>query len=160
MLTSGGVLSDARPRRRPARSLRPGLELNICPKNTVLLIDDDPEFRRPLELAIRHAGFELRVADNGREALRLLQENPVDVLVTDIIMPEMEGIELILKLRRLHPELPVIAMSAGGRGDAEGYLDLAHDCGARFLLNKPFRIEALLDSIQKCLPTKASNPGH
>ena len=125
----------------------------------MLLIDDDPDFRRPLELAIRRAGFDLRVADNGREALRILQENPVDVLVTDIIMPEMEGIELILKLRRLHSELPVIAMSAGGRGDAESYLDLARDCGARFLLNKPFRIEALLGALQECLPTKAFDPG-
>jgi DNA-binding NtrC family response regulator len=133
--------------------------LNSRPKTTVLLIDDDLDFRRPLELAIRHAGYELRVADNGREALRILQENPVDVLVTDIIMPEMEGIELILKLRRLHPALPVIAMSAGGRADAESYLDLAHDCGARFLLNKPFRIEALLGALQECLPTKAFDPG-
>ena len=125
----------------------------------ILIIDDDDILREILALTLQRVGYDVIQAGDGRLAADIIAAAPVDLVLTDIIMPGQEGIETIQQLKHLHPELPVIAMSAGGRGDAESYLDLARDCGARFLLNKPFRIEALLGALQECLPTKAVDPG-
>jgi CheY-like chemotaxis protein len=85
---------------------------------SILLIDDDDTMRLTLCRSLERAGYETHATGNGRAALKCLREAPVDLILTDILMPEMEGIELILSLRRSHPALPIIAMSGGGSGHA------------------------------------------
>lgn len=111
----------------------------------VLLIDDDAAMRSMLVRAVTRAGYVVHEAADGREGLKILANHPVALVVTDIIMPDMEGVELILRMRKTHPNLPVIAMSGGGRMSPNGYLDVARACGATRTLAKPFDIEQLLE---------------
>lgn len=118
---------------------------------TVLLIDDDPDLRSMLRRTLTRGGYVVREAENGRDGLKVLADSPVDVVVTDIIMPDMEGIELILQLRRTRPDLRVIAMSAGGRIGPDSYLDLAKRSGAVRTLAKPFNLVDFLNVVKETL---------
>jgi DNA-binding NtrC family response regulator len=122
---------------------------------TVLLIDDDPDFRSMLRRTLVRDGYAVQEAENGREGLKVLELSSVDVVVTDIIMPDMEGIELILQLRRTRPELPILAMSAGGRIGPDSYLYLAERSGATRTIAKPFSIGPFLELVREVLPPPA-----
>ncbi len=125
----------------------------------VLLIDDDGDLRQLLRRFLVRSGFEVLEAGHGREALNLLRGGAVDLIVTDIIMPDMEGIELILELRRSHPGLPIIAMSAGGRIGPGSYLELARRSGARATITKPFDLREfsrLVDEVLARPPAAAA----
>lgn len=113
----------------------------------ILIIDDDDLFRSMLRDTLQVLGHSVTEAANGREGLERLQERPPDLVMTDIIMPDMEGIETIIGLRRSHPRLPVIAMSGGGRGSANDYLQVAQQLGATRVLAKPFSTEELQAAI-------------
>lgn len=121
------------------------------PKTRILLVEDDDALRLTLRRSLERAGYETVEAAHGREALARLAEGPVDLVITDIVMPEMEGVELILQLRRSHPRLPVIAMSGGGRTGGDEYLKLARAGGAAKLLAKPFKPEQLLLAVREVL---------
>ena len=125
------------------------------PPPTVLLIDDDPDFRSMLRRTLVRDGYAVQEAENGREGLKVLELSSVDVVVTDIIMPDMEGIELILQLRRTRPELPILAMSAGGRIGPDSYLYLAERSGATRTIAKPFSIGPFLELVREVLPPPA-----
>ena len=88
-------------------------------------------------------GFEVIEARNGREALEIFQRDPVDLVMTDIIMPEMEGLESIGALKHKHPGVKIVAMSGGGRGSATEYLKVAMMMGADRTVSKPFSNENL-----------------
>jgi CheY-like chemotaxis protein len=103
---------------------------------------------RMLELG----GHKVVAVASGREALEKMAEFAPDVAITDIIMPDTEGIELILELRRKHPKLPIVAISGGGRGHAIEYLDLAQKLGASRTLAKPFKSAALLNLVAELAP--------
>lgn len=113
----------------------------------ILLVDDDELLRRMLRLTLIKMGHVVIEAVNGNEALRLCQTEPPDIVLTDLIMPEKEGIETIRELRRLHPDVKIIAMSGGGRGSAKDYLVIAKRLGAAHTLNKPFTNEELAGAI-------------
>lgn len=116
---------------------------------TVLLIDDDEAFRSMLRRALQRRGHDVFEAAEGRSALHALSNTTVDLVITDIIMPEMEGIETIRALRRAHPELKIIAMSGGGRVRPESYLETAKAFGAIHVFSKPFDNETLLAAIDE-----------
>lgn len=120
---------------------------------TLLLIDDDPEMRSMIRRTLERSSFTVLEAEDGRAGLDLLGTKPVDLVLTDIIMPEMEGIELILRLRRDYPHLRVIAMSGGGRFAPNDYLQVAKVSGAARILAKPFTIEQLLTTVREVLAT-------
>jgi len=80
----------------------------------ILLIDDDAPVRRTLRKMLERQGYEVEEAPDGKAGLTLYQENPADLIITDLIMPEMEGIETIMELRRRFPDVKIIAMSGGG----------------------------------------------
>jgi DNA-binding response OmpR family regulator len=126
----------------------------------ILVIDDDEPLRSVLCRALERAGYDALEAADGRAALEVLrlQDGRVDVIVTDIVMPDMEGIELIMSLRKTHPSLPVIAMSGGGRSSPHGYLQIARGAGAVSVLAKPFEIQTLLTTV-KALLDGSTPPG-
>ena len=113
----------------------------------ILLVDDDELLRRMLRLTLIKMGHVVIEAVNGNEALRLCQTEPPDIVLTDLIMPEKEGIETIREMRQLHPDVKIIAMSGGGRGNAKDYLVVAKRLGAAHTLNKPFTNEELAGAI-------------
>lgn len=86
---------------------------------------------------------------NGDEAQSQFTEFMPDIVVTDIVMPGVDGIELLLNLRKINPEIRVIAMSGGNTGHASTYLKMAENLGANLILNKPFKLSELLLQIQK-----------
>jgi len=113
----------------------------------ILIIDDDVQILKMLRKTLEHEGHEVVDAADGNKGLRLYRENPTDLVITDIIMPNKEGIETIGALRREFPEAKIIAMSGGGQIEAEEYLHMAKLLGAQRTLTKPFQNEELLEAI-------------
>lgn len=119
------------------------------------IIEDDPQVREVLSVALQKAGYVIREASNGREAIDLIINDPPDLIITDIIMPDMDGLELLMGLRGTKSDLPVIAIS-GVSVHSETYLRAAAHLGARKVLMKPFSEEDLLSAVAEALPKKGS----
>ena len=117
----------------------------------VLLVDDDELLRSMLRTLLERFGHDVVTATNGHDAIVRHREQSVDLVITDIIMPDMEGIELIRALRHDDPAMKIIAMSGGGRAGANDYLDLAKQLGAEQILSKPFSQQELRDAITAVL---------
>ncbi len=88
---------------------------------------------------------------NGAIGIEIYERDAPDLIITDIIMPEKEGVETIIALSRADPALPIIAISGGGRLDATDFLTMAKKLGARHTLTKPFRRDQLLEAVSECL---------
>lgn len=114
----------------------------------VLVVDDNPDMRSFVKLVLEGAGFEAQVAADGQRALDLQRERPADVLITDIFMPESDGIELIARFKSGFPQVKIIAMSGGGHVSKKDYLPVAKAIGADGVLQKPFAAETLLRMLQ------------
>jgi CheY-like chemotaxis protein len=114
----------------------------------ILIVDDDRQVRTMLRATLEREGYEVREAGDGREAIAMYSESPDDVVLADLIMPEMEGIETIIALRRDHPEAKIIAMSGGGHVGPQSYLSSAKQCGAHFAFTKPIDRDELLGAIR------------
>ena len=112
----------------------------------VLIIDDDDHFRRTLRLMIEKIGFEVVEAADGEAGLDLIAQEPIDLVMTDIIMPRMEGLEAIIEIRHKFPTTKIIAMSGGGCYGTEIDFDMANKLGA-VTLQKPFNFEELLNKV-------------
>ena len=117
----------------------------------ILIIDDEDELRSMLRQMLEQAGHEVTEAVNGAEGIKLYEQDRPDLVITDIIMPEKEGVETIIALRRADPDLPIIAISGGGRLQATDFLTMARKLGARRTLSKPFRRDQLLEAVDECL---------
>jgi CheY-like chemotaxis protein len=117
----------------------------------ILIIDDEDELRSMLRRMLEQAGHEVTEAVNGAEGIKLYERNRPDLIITDIIMPEKEGVETIIALRQADPNLPIIAISGGGRLEATDFLTMAKKLGARHTLSKPFRRDQLLEAVGECL---------
>lgn len=107
------------------------------------MVDDDAQMRKLIRLLLQQAGHRVAEAGDGVEALRYLQRNRVEVVVTDVVMPDMDGLELITKVRKDHPELKILAVSGAGKEGPDLYLNLAERFGADAVLLKPFAAERL-----------------
>jgi DNA-binding response OmpR family regulator len=116
----------------------------------VLLIDDDAPLREMLALSLRHLRHEVTEAGTGREGLRRFRERGADIVVTDLVMPEEDGLGVLLELRKIAPNLPVIVMS-GGLKNSPLYRDLAAKLGATRVLAKPFGVGVLDAAIAEVL---------
>ena len=116
--------------------------------SAVLLVDDDDGFRHAMGRILRGAGHTVQELASGQEVPRVLHDTKIDVLVTDLIMPDVEGLETIRTVRRHHPGLPIIAISGGGRLTPESYLTMARGVGANRVLAKPFEPSALVTMIE------------
>ena len=122
----------------------------------ILLVDDNNELRSTIERSLKHLGHEVVSARDGKAALALIPTVTYDLVLTDIVMPDMEGLELIRAIRKIDPSAKIIAMSGGGRGTANDYLGLASNFGAAATLEKPFSLDALAKAIDEVLGEKPS----
>jgi DNA-binding NtrC family response regulator len=113
---------------------------------TILVIDDQEPIRGLLRRALEEANYEVLEASNGRLGLELYRERSAELVITDIFMPEMNGLEMILELNRNFPEVKVIVMSGGL--ESEGALNVAKQLGARQTFQKPLDIETLLNAVR------------
>ena len=103
------------------------------------------------------AGYSVFEADNGNTGIALFRSNPVDLVIVDLFMPEKEGIETIIELRKDYPELKIIAISGGIPGcGPEQFLTIARNLGADAALNKPFTMEELLSVVRGLLATNST----
>ena len=119
----------------------------------VLIADDDADTRQTMRLLLERAGYSVRLASDGAMALEMQREAPADVLITDLFMPELDGLEAIERFRDEFPGVKIVAMSGGGlRVRGETYLSTAAIAGAEVLLRKPFEIEALLGVLKELRP--------
>jgi DNA-binding response OmpR family regulator len=110
----------------------------------VLVIDDDHLVRYTLSRILQHSGYDVITASDGRRGMLLLREEYPDVVITDIIMPEQEGIDTIIQVRRERPNIKIIAISGGGRIRNIDFLKMAHFLGADNVMRKPFEANELL----------------
>ena len=117
----------------------------------ILIVDDEPQILSLLKAIFTREGFTVIEASNGNAAMELLRTNTIHLIITDIIMPEKEGLEIINELRKDKSDIPIIAMSGGGKNSASRYLETAKLLGAVEVVEKPIEKNILLDLVNKCL---------
>jgi DNA-binding NtrC family response regulator len=117
----------------------------------ILIIDDESQIRSMLRLMLERAGYEIAEAPDGIEGIRQYRENPADLIITDLIMPNKDGIGMIIDLKKEFPKVKIIAMSGGGVNRPEGYLDGAKKLGATRTLTKPIDREEMLKAVKESL---------
>jgi DNA-binding response OmpR family regulator len=104
-----------------------------------------------LQKVLEHAGYEVETASNGKTGLKLYRENPSDLIITDLVMPEKEGLETIMELRRTTPSVKILAISGGGRLKPHVNLVMAEKLGAAKSVAKPFSHQEILDAVAEIL---------
>ena len=117
----------------------------------ILVIDDEQYILLMLKKMLERAGFDVDIAINGEEGLRYYHKYPADLIITDIVMPEKEGLETIRELKSHNPDIKIIAISGGGRVDSKEYLESARLFGAKQVFSKPFKQAELLKAVQEML---------
>jgi CheY-like chemotaxis protein len=118
----------------------------------ILVIDDDMQLRQMLKQMLERQGYDVVEAQDGKEGLNLYRQAPTDLVITDIIMPEKEGVETIIELKRDFPDVKIIAISGGSRGiDSTNCLYYVKQFGADYIFAKPFDRKILLEAVQELL---------
>lgn len=115
----------------------------------ILIIDDDVQFRSMLGQRLERAGYEVVEAPDGRMGMKAFRKEPVHLVITDIFMPEKEGLETIMALRRECPDVKIIAVSGGGRIGPQDYLVTARALGVQHAFSKPFDWREMLDAVRE-----------
>lgn len=123
---------------------------------TILVIDDKDLVRYTLRRQLEEAGHSVFEAANGALGLREQERVKAEIIITDIVMPEKEGIETILEIRRAWPSVKVIAISGGGRVQNLDLLKLAGEVGACCTLSKPVELDVLLSAVDGCLQEEST----
>jgi YesN/AraC family two-component response regulator len=117
----------------------------------ILLIDDNYMLREALTRVLAEAGYEVNTAANGRLALQLFQSLVFDLVITDIVMPEMDGLEFIQEMKQYYPQVKIIAISGGGRCSPQDYLEIAGALGVSATIAKPFANREFLAMVEGVL---------
>ncbi|MBF0176032.1 MAG: response regulator [Magnetococcales bacterium] len=118
----------------------------------ILVMDDDPVIRQLLLAILQEAGHEVRTASDGRAGMALYKTERPDVVITDLLMPELDGVGVIRELQSLEPNVRIVALSGGGRVlTAETSLDVARRLGACIMVAKPFTAQDVLDAVVAAL---------
>jgi len=117
----------------------------------ILVVEDDDQLRTMLKLLLTSAGHDVTEASDGAGVCDMHQRNPFDVIITDLVMPGIEGLGVITELRRRDPAVRIIAISGAGQGRAEEYLKIAKKLGAQLVLSKPFSNEEFLKAVSSVL---------
>ena len=117
----------------------------------ILIIDDEAMIRDLLVNILEREGYDTATASGGKDGIKIYRENPTDLIITDLLMPEKDGLETIMDLRREFHDVKIIAMSGGGKVDPETYLQIARTMGAIETIAKPFDRKELLKTVQELL---------
>ncbi|MFT4690215.1 MAG: response regulator [Verrucomicrobiia bacterium] len=118
----------------------------------VLVIDDEPQIRSLLKRFLTQAGYEVDEAADGLEGVQAMNDNPADLIITDILMPKQEGLETIRLIREKHADAKIIAMSGGSQLTAMDFLPIAEKFGAARVFHKPLDFTALVDAVKELIP--------
>jgi CheY-like chemotaxis protein len=134
---------------------------------SALIIDDDREVSASLQRVLEIAGYKARVADSGEQGIVEFRREPVDVIITDIIMPKLNGVQVINQIRKEFPHVPIVAISGGGMLGSAGfkpnaittsaYLAASNKAGANAVLPKPFETRELLATLDKVIAAAADS---
>ena len=124
----------------------------------ILVVDDEAEIAASLQERLSMEGYRVLTAADGRKGLRVYHEQQVDLVITDVLMPELDGLEVVRTLRRLDTAIPIIAMSGGGDRDLD-FLIEATEFGATRTLSKPFRLEDLVGMVHDLLDSMPHQVG-
>lgn len=119
----------------------------------ILIIDDDRAVQLSIQLALEREGHQVVCASDGEEGLSAFASKTPDLVITDLIMPNKEGIETIIQLRVRDPKTPILAISGGGRLSNADFLKMAAKVGANAILAKPFERQDLIAAVRGLLPT-------
>lgn len=117
----------------------------------ILLVEDEPELKEMLKVALARRNFTVMEADNGREAITRFRPEVTDLVITDLIMPDEDGLKVIIKLREIKPSLRIIAICGGGKAGPGNYLSLAKALGADAVFSKPFPVSDLLNKVEELI---------
>lgn len=119
----------------------------------ILVIEDEELARYSMRDILESGGYEVVEASDGREGILVQEDRAADLVITDIIMPHKDGVETVIEMRRAFPDLPIIAVSGGGRTRNLSFLSMAKEFGANESLVKPFAAADLLAAVERCLKT-------
>lgn len=125
--------------------------MTVSATKHILVVDDDEMMRAFIKELLLINNFKVTEADNGKTGLKEFSDNTPDLVITDIIMPEMEGISFIRELRLYNKAIPIIAMTGNIHGRMEEFLDISSQLGADEILRKPIKSQLILDTINKLL---------
>ncbi len=117
----------------------------------ILLVDDEEPIRRMVRAVLNNTEYAFEEASDGVKALALLESHSFDLIITDVVMPDCDGIELVISVRKKLPDIKVIVMSGGGRIRADHYLVLAEKLGAARVFEKPFDTTELRETVSEFL---------
>ncbi|MBN2525524.1 MAG: response regulator [Deltaproteobacteria bacterium] len=115
----------------------------------ILVIDDDVQVCTMLERFFARKGYEVDVAYDGFQGITKFHPEKTNLVITDLVMPEKEGIETVMELRSRHPDVKIIAISGGGRVGPESYLEIARELGAQRTFEKPVDFDELLGAVEE-----------
>ncbi len=124
--------------------------------SAILLVEDDKELREMLKIALLRKDYTVLEADNGKEAIIHFKPGVTDLVVTDLVMPEEDGLKVIMKIKELKPGIKIIAISGGGKAGPASYLNLARALGADAVSSKPFSINEMIRKIEELLKRENS----
>lgn len=128
------------------------------PPLSILLADDEESMRVLVDQLLRAAGHSVTVVNNAREAAEHLRRTTYDLVITDVLMPDGDGVDLIADVKKLQPKARILAMSGGGRYfEGSDYLKLATGLGAHMAIAKPFNWEQLQAAMAKAMPPVSGN---
>jgi len=138
--------------------------------NKILVIDDEKDIRMVLKQVLELAGYDVELAENGKDGLAKLEGKGADLVITDVIMPGIDGVATVRQIKEAHPDLPVIVISGGGNVAPAAYdpgaistsafLESAKKAGADRTLTKPFDRHEILGAIKELLSGSAASPGN
>jgi CheY-like chemotaxis protein len=127
--------------------------------SSILVIDDEPELRRIYVRALRSEGYDVHEANNGHEASRFLDQRSFDLVITDILMPDMDGFETINRIRQAKLNMPVLVVSGVTKVFDLDYLTMSRRLGATAALAKPVRVAELLEAVRNLLNSPPTDDG-
>ena len=119
------------------------------PACSILIVDDEPGIRELLSMILEAAGHSVIAAEDGIEAPKVMASREINVVITDLLMPERDGLEFITEIRAKYPKVKIIAMAGGGHIARDSYLRIARNFGAHIILEKPFTQANVLGAIEK-----------